>query len=64
VFDQALQAGERGGVARLFVDSTFCKAGCQWPFNGIENMAKALGFKSVEVFIRLPNGHIVSGLLF
>lgn len=64
VFDQALQAGEGGGVARLFVDSTFCKAGCQWPFNGVENMARALGFERVEVFIRLPNGHIVSGMLY
>lgn len=64
VFDQALQAGERGGAARLFVDSTFCKAGCQWPFNGVENMARALQFERVETFVRLSNGHIVSGLLY
>jgi hypothetical protein len=47
-------------IARLFVDSTFCNS-CGSPFKGVENMAKGLGLEKVDVYIRLPNGHLISG---
>jgi hypothetical protein len=60
VFDQALLDQNSGGSARLFVDSTFCNS-CGSPFKGVENMAKGLGLEKVDVYIRLPNGHLISG---
>jgi hypothetical protein len=59
VFYQALKAGSKAKSATLYVDSTFCKS-CR--DGGLRAYAAGLGVKRLTVYIRLPNGHIYSGL--
>lgn len=58
---QSLERGERADFAVLFVDATFCKAGCGYPFFGLRPYLKNLGVRELVVFVRLSNGHVVMG---
>ncbi|MCL2717138.1 MAG: hypothetical protein FWD68_22015, partial [Alphaproteobacteria bacterium] len=61
VFHQALENKDFGGIARLFVDSEFCKP-CGI-YKGVENMRKAMGYGKLEVFERMSDGSIRARVL-
>lgn len=57
---EAVETRERADFAVLFVDAPFCNS-CGFPFFGLRPYLKELGVKELVVFVRLPNGHVVSG---
>jgi len=61
VFDQALLAKDKGGVARLFVDATLCSL-CG-KSRGVERMIKPMDYEKPELYVMQPDGSITADVL-
>jgi hypothetical protein len=58
---RAVESGVKAKKGTLYVDASFCDS-CGGSFWGLRTYAEKIGLEELTVYIRLSNGHIVSGL--